>query len=1243
MPCPFMKRMLIPGVLSSLALAFLIIGAECQTCNYPTCAGCLEDESCGWCVDDNKCKLASSESACDAFELISCPAVDCTQLRNCKSCTASEFCGWCPSTSSCSSGDPLKPSIGICEDWAWIACADSIPSFLASFSPSGTTIIVTFDISTDEANQEGSFPCSHIITESAPLGTEASCVFLSDIRLLIRLADDSTIHPGASLEINNVRAANSNLTAAITGTVEASENPLFALYLNSPRELSNSQTSFSIEVSAVGTAGRAFETPLEWTITPAVSSIQALLDASIGNATVTIPTADMTYGLLYFIEVNATNFLGLAATAKQEVTRFSIPIAEVNMRGPSTITVNADDDLIISASVSVPTAFGNPDPRFSYSWSRVAGPPLVLDAPTSVTNLLHLVPRQLVGGNTYEIELVVAMDDDLTKLGSDNIIIVVEASPISVRFADGLRSINRMQDLIVEAMVDDPDDSDEPVLYEFDCHESLDPYKKCSVAELVADQTKARHVVSASYFPPGEQVFTVTAVKGTRKAKASTIFYVQWIPSPDVRVFIFDIDGSSALQIDADKRLVIQSRVTPYSSTDSTVGRWSQIGGPLANISETTLAKSSLEINAGTLFPATSYTFRYTVPASTGLVGPAVRAEGYADITFRTNEAPRLGTCVSSSNGGTTSIDTIWNIECSGWEDDGGQYPLAYEYYFIDKFGNRALISTGPEVQTTISFTLPPGVTEFGVDVVDTFGARTRGLTVSLLVESPTVALGDGSYYERVEDARLIGSIPLIGQIFNALFTELHTESFASNETLAEGREIYNEIIDQYDKEYIFLPSAEWILQWGYHFSVATQTPEIISEDARVITIDFANDRFEVYAPQAQNSNNYWTVTLSNLLESLDILGRDEDFDRAEKFASAFVTATGTIVDGQLDITVPDYGSRDVLSNNVAIRVEKTNSIPDQFKYSQPAAGVHVELDQPVIDKLNSGSDVISMYLITLEVNPFQYDLDNVSTGIETPVASFVARDGTGNSLTSGALAGEGIVYELPLRGSQENDTFLCVAWNEGINLWEADVCESLTEEAAQQTALCRCTVGDRYIAAVLVRPPPSPTSSAESAPFIVNGKLIILALVALLLAVILSVLLAWTLKPKSRTEEEEEDVLTLEPKKPEPVLPEDQLASLHLNEPKRGGNKPISVIWYETAESDVASEEGEYSLSDSSNAESPKTESVRVTSDEAGIPAGADDEEMSPSQYDVSEDDEEEEDSRDSKDSKDSKDKDDE
>ncbi len=145
------------------------------------------------------------------------------------------------------------------------------------------------------------------------------------------------------------------------------------------------------------------------------------------DATLLIPSVPYTF------QLQLTNFLGATGTAMQTVVRSFGNTPAVVIQAPSTLVIRSDYEFSLRALATIPCHNGA---VLNFAWSRREfgeSSSVMLDLPSSVTSELFLPANTFATNSAFMLEVTVSLNSDTTILGSDEIIIIVEAPPTFAR------------------------------------------------------------------------------------------------------------------------------------------------------------------------------------------------------------------------------------------------------------------------------------------------------------------------------------------------------------------------------------------------------------------------------------------------------------------------------------------------------------------------------------------------------------------------------------------------------------------------------------------------------------------------------------------------------------------------------------------------------------------------------------------------------------------------------------------
>ena len=699
--------------------------------------------------------------------------------------------------------------------------------FRAVYSHSLTEILFGFDVLVENINHTNT-NCSSFFPNPTIFGSGAACHWRTNKLLVARLGTSPTVTVGY---VANFVANLTNTNSVALSYASQSTSPIISI--DGVTELSACALSLELNGKILGGLGNLDAKSISWRIDSDTDSLSNLINinnilSSTNSLSLHLNANLFTLGSRYIITLNVTNNAGLSTATTHSFTRQAISRVNVNILGPSSLFVYPEDNIIVWAE-----AFLDSNPNctfgalsgsiFKFAWSKLTGPVIPLDLNTSITNVLNLVPGSLKAGYTYVIEVSVSLDDDLSTLGRDQIVIEVGYPPLTVGQISTVL-VNRLTTVSLSAFdYSGRFENTSRLEFQWECYEEILPNVACPVESFLVGP---KIEFEASNLSPGTWFFElfVTDPNNNRKSRAIVLVEVSWSDVPFGTIALINEDGFytqfNKLKHSPTSPIALLTDAYPLKGTTVSY-HWSETltNISLENLSFTSNNQRILYLNSNTLQESRHYTFKSVYRLTAG-------DPGVFYYSFQTNDIPRLGSCILSGNtSSAVEMQTVFTIRCSGFIDDSLDLPLRYHFWWqsaYDQNQYRIPLVTGPVINNAINFTLPWSASALGVTIIDTGETFTTvtfdGITVATnRSASITNATQEIEYISNTVNTVMSNAINrgMILEIQQALFFSYNLLSRYSelytNEHLTQLRVIWSGLDNLRDKYFVVLNSRYFL------------------------------------------------------------------------------------------------------------------------------------------------------------------------------------------------------------------------------------------------------------------------------------------------------------------------------------------------------------------------------------------------------------------------------------------------
>jgi hypothetical protein len=641
--------------------------------------------------------------------------------------------------------------------------APSIES--ASFDPIGTSIIVSFEQSTDRGNMEpGNSDCGSILEEKilpllAKFAKDATCVWEVDNMLNIFLGPGATILPSDPITIRDgtLRSKNS-VSGPCTSSFPLSA-PDFAIAPTVTVSGSNEIDPCSdLKLRAIAASPRplmfAWSCRNDDTLNKVLRSVTTSI-VYLNAGTQEMQAMDKTYE----IAVVAINFLGVSsAPVVFPVLKKSSPAPLLSFV-PPTLSMFRDESSLVKVVATFskcPIEKG----KLMFSWSLMSGPLGSTVDPEifSVSGSQLFVPSGVLeAGHTYILRVNAYMDNDPMKTTKGDYKILVKYKPLLAMIKGGSSiSASTTRSLVLDSSGSaDPDfsgEKDAGLQFAWSCSiqngKSADICRTKDGAKLIMPSTAVvelrANTLDNMYPTFGDPyVFTVTVEKGS---KIPVMFSMPVslteaaIPEVSIEAGSGERQLGGRIRINPADQLIMFgecSVIRDDLAVDLTT-TWSFEpaidAGVYDIISEKGKAivsrkRETLVVGAdtGAFSPGSSYLVKFNC---TDVTGESTTAE----ISLAINTPPRGNPCqICRLAGAACAADQpqigqpifdTFRYYCPSWADEDS--PLEYQFAYSGLFGGEFTeVMLDWASSPVVDMIFPPGDISVKARVRDSFGAST--------------------------------------------------------------------------------------------------------------------------------------------------------------------------------------------------------------------------------------------------------------------------------------------------------------------------------------------------------------------------------------------------------------------------------------------------------------------------------------------------------------------------------------
>ena len=520
------------------------------------------------------------------------------------------------------------------------------PAVTAAKMTSVTTIEVTFDQDTDRGGAIAD-ACLAVTDETgAKLGANPTCIFTSASVLSITTGSEATILPLGSLspdtlEIrpDTVRNSAGNSFAASGGSLIEAPDTLVLPFVNvkAPASVGICEDLVIDASNAEGSGGRAMTFKFE--VEGLGSKIQDLTAVLSGlGSTTSIASIDknsMNFDLTYTFVITVTNFLGQSTSVRQEVFRSGEQVPTIFIASASELSVESGDKVTVPCRAEMPGEFvydaaqgmcvintGEDIIPIDFQWTVDKTSATFAVDTLPAANLATMQARDFVipanfleAGKTYNFTCTGSDQTNPSLKQSAGVGMSVGYSAYSVAIEDGSRTVSDSEAIVVQAVVNDPNEAvAQPASYTWSTTPDL---PQSAQSKLFSDAAITQGTVSfdPNELTAGTYVFTVSAAKSPLTATRTVQTASVTITVTEAKVLAVKIKDNlkGAAAFDTAQKLKLRC-VTPEVGRKYITYQWSMLGTDgdtdVAAIAlKNSEGKRKLRIRKGKLNPGVSYKF----------------------------------------------------------------------------------------------------------------------------------------------------------------------------------------------------------------------------------------------------------------------------------------------------------------------------------------------------------------------------------------------------------------------------------------------------------------------------------------------------------------------------------------------------------------------------------------------------------------------------------------------------------
>ena len=749
---------------------------------------------------------------------------------------------------------------------------------------------VQFDL---DMEQHAPLPCASYT--ATPLGSPAAslaCVWRNARQLSVPLgyglaSPQVALSLAAGIAAGLLRSTTGTApTVALLPPAQLPQLPVApVVQIAGPQLVANCATQFKL--SAVASAGLSlFAAPVfSWTATPATPALTAAIAVAAGGPTLTVSLVDLVVGTSYVVSASVAGGASASHTLQLSASPQRVAVA---ILAPSALAIHSWSEVILVSEVS-PCGGAAPSGTYSFAWTKLTGPDVALDRATQVTNTYRIAPNTLVPG-VYVFQVSVDLDDNLATVGRATATVTVLPSPL-VALPTGQQADTRLRDVRLDGgESEDPDNRTAAAAYAWQCHEVAFPGSPCVVSSLAA--APAVTATGLLQFPaanlaPGPWSFTLVVSRGTERARAFDTVVVDWNEAPSGKLRLLD---SSRLQqpgfgsparaaniVNARQPLVLYAshvQVAPRAR----IATW-QWAAPRSPLNLTAVAQGTTD--AFLFLPPGSLTSGAGYEVAATAVDTAGR-NSTLSFAFTVNDEPRAvlpgGGCalVGPVPAVVQAVTTVLRVQCQGWTDDSGDYPLGYLFRTSANF----MLSSGFVAGSAAAFVLPSSADNVvTVRVSDAMGAWSSAFTVPFppgTTFAPAIPqTGDAAAIAAaaatlvtgaLNDAVRLGEVERIDQVAQGIMLGL-TQPLQAGTTAAQLqqlRDLWRGVADVCDKYVVQQPTLLWCQQQGAKLAAWTRSAQLLDPALQNVSLATAQADFALAPPGTADTGTAWLPAFNN-------------------------------------------------------------------------------------------------------------------------------------------------------------------------------------------------------------------------------------------------------------------------------------------------------------------------------------------------------------------------------------------
>ena len=661
------------------------------------------------------------------------------------------------------------------------------------FRESGSYLSIHFDVATDFGQITTEAACDVLLVDPGlRLGKGCTLFWYNPKDLWVRLGAEATILPGEDIKLakNKIRNANGNSLFS-AGSVRIISPDVAAqptAIIEGPTQIGACDVLTLDARSSTGSAGRALR--FRWGVAPGGLSEEQISDAiRTANAntpcpawaltgechasSISIDASLMDTGITYQFNLEATNMFGEKSTAQHVVARQADGVPIIYVEGGPLVDLNPTADLHLSVAAKA-SKCGNSD--LSYAWSAVSASDGVLPAVTQYTTRRLYIPKNTLRAGIdfgYKASAEAIVNGQKVVVTSD-LLIRVNRLSLFARIYGGSRAISVSDSAELRMEVLGNAESVPSKSVQWGC-EPWPCFSKGDQTLLVDSETIT---IPAGALVPGQYKFSATISAQFGDTYFASSAYVVLYVTPAAQPLAYTEMPGARYQ---DSRTDIALQGKPESFTDPTLRfEWRQLRGgyaldPAKMLTLNAQFGDTMLFRPKALMEGASYRFRLEITSASGV--------GFAEVDMMISEAPSGGSFTVSPPSGF-SVDTVFQLEASGWTDIPDNLPLTYIYtYVLDVEPDSLEVTSVAIAETSRQYTSarlpnvnkPARNASFGVRVVNAGRCDVRRAVIVRVSEPPDPQASATMVTQQINTAAQLGDIESVLALGTCLSSLLDT------------------------------------------------------------------------------------------------------------------------------------------------------------------------------------------------------------------------------------------------------------------------------------------------------------------------------------------------------------------------------------------------------------------------------------------------------------------------------------